>query len=213
MSLTDISEIVAATLVSAGGIGAIITGVVAFSTNQIARRLNKKFELTIDKKFERYKSDLSKKEYVSKTRFDTEFTLYRTLSLDFSEMIRSINILIPSGYAIIPADNNERLKYEEKCYNRALPTVDKAQNTLNSNIPFISEKIYEGYNELIKLANSQLSEYQSRNIISDLRPQEEKERFTMEAYIRTKELNNKWRELNNEIREYITSLDVIAEKR
>ena len=212
MSWIDVGQIAASAIISAGGIGGIIIGTVSFSANKIADRMSKKFQATIDKNLATYKSELTQKEYVSKTRFDTEFTLYRELSSDFANMIKSISTLIPGGLATVPADKKERLEYEKTCYEAARPAVVKAQDTLNSNIPFISEGIYNGYLELLQLARLQLSEYEARFIITDLRPQEEKERFSQEAYKRTREINEKWETLNNSIRKYISTLDVMEDK-
>lgn len=212
MSWVDIGQIAAAAIVSAGGIGGIIISVVSFSANKIADRMDKKFQASLDKQLEKYKSDLSKKEYVSKTKFDTEFSLYRELSLDFADMVTSINILIPQGLTKVPANREARLEYEKKCYESARPAVAKAQSTLNSNIPFISEEIFNGYEELLRLAILQLDEYEKRFNVLDLRPQQEKESFSSDAYKRTGAINEKWKKLNNTIREYISNLDVMEDK-
>ena len=71
MSLVDFGQIAIASIISAGGIGAIIVGTVHFSANLIADRLSKKYEAKLIQENEKYKSEISKKEYVSKTRFDT----------------------------------------------------------------------------------------------------------------------------------------------
>lgn len=83
MSWADVGQIATAAIISAGGIGAIIVAVICFSTNWIADRLAKKFEAKLAQEMEKYKIELSKKEYVSKTRFDTEFKIYRDLSIVF----------------------------------------------------------------------------------------------------------------------------------
>lgn len=212
MSWETAFRIIASAIISAGGIGAIIVGVIKFSADKIADRLSAKYQLKIDKELEHYKSDLSKKEYVSKTKFDTEFSLYRELSSAFAEMVKAVSILIPAGLVNIPADHAERLKFDEEHYKLAVPAVVKAQDTLNANIPFIAETIYAGYDEILKLAYLQLGEYEDRFVVSDLRPQEEKERFSLDAYKRTHEIGEKWKTLNSQIREYISTLDVMEEK-
>ena len=212
MSWADVGQIAAASIASAGGIGAIMIGVVTFSTKKIADQMDRKFQATLDQKLEKYKSELSKKEYVSKTKFDTEFSLYRELSSTFADMINAINTLIPAGLSISPADREERLKYEKKCYEAAYPLAVKARNTLSANIPFVSDKIYDGYAELLHLTILQLGEYEDRFVVTNLCPQEEKERFSPDAYKRTREINKKWKTLNSSIREYISKLDVMEDK-
>lgn len=211
MSWSDVVGIVITAIASVGGIGAIIVWIIKFLANKIAERISKNFQETLDEKLEKYKSELSKKEYVSKTKFDTEFILYRELSSAFAEMVKCVSILIPSGLTKVPSDKKECLNYEKKCYESASPAFIKAQDTLNANIPFITEDIYEGYKELLALALMQLNEYEQRFVVTDLRPQSEKESFSDKAYARTEELNKKWIKLNQKIREYISTLDVMGE--
>lgn len=212
MSWAEVRQIAVASIASAGGIGAIMIGVVSFSTKRIAERMEKKFQATLDQKLEKYKSELSKKEYVSKTKFDTEFALYRELSLSFAQMVKAISVLIPAVYTTVPSDKQQRLEADKRHYEAAVLAVIDAQDRLNANIPFIKENIYEGYIELLQLARQQLAEYESRFVITDLRPQAEKEEFRTDAYLRTDELNEKWNALNCVIRDYIATLDVVEDK-
>lgn len=212
MSWDDVWKIGLTVLGSLGGVGVIIGGIVNFCSNIIAESLSKKYDLKLAKELEKYKAGIDNKTYISKTKFDTEFSLYRDLSSAFSDMVKTISILIPAGFTNVPADRDERLRLDKNHYESAVPAVVKAQDTLNSNIPFISEEIYNGYLELLCLARQQLGEYENRFLISDLRPQEEKERFSHEAYQCTREINEKWKKLNNIIREYISTLDVMEEK-
>lgn len=63
MEWLDVGKIALAAIISAGGIGGIIIGVIHFSANQIADRLSKKYEAKLSQELEKYKSELSKKEY------------------------------------------------------------------------------------------------------------------------------------------------------
>ena len=85
----------------------------------------------------------------------------------------------------------------------------KAQDSLKSNIPFIPENIYDGYNELLKLFGLQLAAYEDRFVVTDLRPQSEKETFSRDDYKRTREISEKWITINNKIRKYLNSLEII----
>ena len=205
-------RIIFSAIISAGGIGAIIVGVIKFSANKIAERLSAKYQIKLDKELEHYKSDLNQKEYVSRTKFDTEFSLYRELSTAFAEMVKTVNILIPAGLVNVPANHEDQLKFDAEHYKASVPAVVNAQDTLNANIPFISESIYNGYVEILHLARMQLKEYESRFVVSDLRPQAEKETFSIDTCMRTDKINEKWKTLNNSIRDYISKLDVVEEK-
>ena len=81
--MDKIWELVMAVIVGLGGVGAIFSAVIYFASNFIAERLQKKYELKINEKYEKYKAGLENKTYISKTKFDAEFNLYRSLSKTF----------------------------------------------------------------------------------------------------------------------------------
>ncbi len=108
MNWGKIAEIALTCIASVGGVGAIIIAVVKFSSSIMADRLSKKYQLQLDKEIEKFKAELNKKEYVSKTRFDAEFSIYRELTSAFSRMVTNVSILIPPGYVEESADIFER---------------------------------------------------------------------------------------------------------
>ena len=209
MNLEDIWKIVLGILASVGGIGAIILAIVKFSSNIIAKRLEEKYRLSLNKELEEYKSKLSNKTYISKTKFDTEFSIFRELSKAFFEMVKDISAMIPAGYATYPADKEERKEYENRLYKQAVKTLILAQDVLNYNIPFIKNDVYEKYNEILGLCKVQIGVFEDRWNVLYLASQEEKESFSREDYNRTREINTKFKELNENIRKYIATLDVI----
>ena len=208
MSWVDVGQIAVACIASAGGIGAIIIGVVKFLANRIADRMNAKFEATLSKELEKYKTELSKKEYVSKTRFDAEFSIYRELSKAFFNMARDINSLIPAGYSERPANEDDYRKYQEECWHASSQSLQTAQESLVQNAPFISEELYNDFLELVTLSRLQISAYTKRFNVLYLAPQEEKESYTAEDYKRAREISQKFGALNKRIRNYLASLDV-----
>ena len=209
MNRDTVLKIVLSIVGSVGGAGAIIALVVKFSANLIADKLKKKYELETTKKLEEYKSKLENKNYISKTRFDTEFSIYRTLSVAFFDMVKNISVMIPDGYTQVPADPKVKKKYDKKVYNLALTAVLKAQDTLNGNAPFISEDMYNEYSAILKLCNIQLDVFSTRWNVLYLASQEEKEKLDFEDYERTRTINESMKELNNKVRKYISTLDVI----
>ena len=98
---------------------------------------------------------------------------------------------------------------DEEHYSTARASVVVAQDELNSNAPFIPEQFYESYEEIRRLGGLQLSEFEERWNVGYFAPQEEKETLSREAYKRTGEINEKFKKLNNEIREYLKTLDVL----
>lgn len=81
--MNKVWEIVVAVVGGLGGIGVIFGAVIYFTSNFIAERLQKKYELKLNEKFEKYKGNIDNKTYISKTKFDAEFGIYRSLSKAF----------------------------------------------------------------------------------------------------------------------------------
>lgn len=209
MSGDDVSKIVLGILTSLGGIGGVILIVIKFSSDTIAKRLEEKYSLRLNKELENYKSKLDSKTYISKAKFDTEFSVYRELSKSFFEMAKTITAMIPSGFARYPADPEARKEYENELYSKALQATVIAQDALFSNASFISNELYDKYDEILMLCRQQLSSFEERWNVYYLAPQSEKESFSRDDYKRSREINEKLKELNQMIREYLSKIDVI----
>lgn len=209
MNIEQIGSIVAACIVSAGGIGGIIIAVIKFSSNAIVEQLSKKYENKMVKELERYKTELSKKEYVSKTRFDTELQIYKELSQSFCTMVKDVSVMIPSGLSWKPADKDAQKEYEDECYKVAKASIVKAQDTIYSNAAFIPQQFFESYEEILNLCKHQLNVFTFRYNALSFGAEEEKRSLSMEDYKRTDEIGTKWKEHNNKIREYLVNLDVL----
>lgn len=208
MDWAKIGEIAVALIVSVGGIGTIIVAIVKWCSDIIAERLSKKYQLQLDKEMEKYKTELSKKEYVSKTRFDAEFSIFRELTAAFSKLVTDISIMIPAGYAEVPVDNDAKEELEKQHYISASQSMVAAQNALFANETFINKDFCNSYKEVLKLARLQLFAYTRRFNVYNLNPN--KKEFSMDDYNRTEELNLKWQEHTDTIRNYLASLDVIS---
>jgi len=207
MSCADISKIILGVLASVGGIGGVIVVIIKISSNIIAKRLEEKYTLKLSKELEKYKSGLDNKIYISKTKFDTEFGIYRELSKAFFEMVKCINTIIPAGYSIYPADDEDRRIYEAECYDAARKSVIFAQDVLNGNVPFIPSDIFIEYNEILALCKMQLNVFEERwNVLNKSK---DKDHLSSEDYGRTREINNKLTDLNTSVRDYLAKLDVL----
>lgn len=203
----QIWEIVLAVLTSLGGIAALILASIKFSANFIAEKLQRKYELKLTKELEQYKTALDNKNYISKTRFDAEFTIYRDLSRAFCEMIKDVSVMIPYGLATYPADKDAKEKYENELYVAAFNATVTAQDVLNGNAPFIQETMFDKFNEILSLCNMQLDAFSRR--WNKLYFAENKNSFTQEEYARSKEISDKFKLLCSEMRTYLSNLDVI----
>jgi hypothetical protein len=175
----------------------------------IATRLTQQYESKLQQEIEKYKTELSKKEYVSKTRFDMEFSIYRELSAVFCTMVKDISVMIPAGFSWTPAGEDERKQYEDECYKIANSSTVKAQDSLYASAAFIPDNFFMGYEGILSLCKQQLNTFAFRYNVLSLETEKEKRTLSHEDYERTTEINEKWMEHNAVIREYLASLDVI----
>lgn len=146
---------------------------------------------------------------MSQVKFDAEFEIYRTLSKEFSTAVKNISLMIPDGMAYFPADEDKRKEYENNNYVNANNAIVMAQDALYANGAFISEDLYNKYNEILALCGQQLNAFQRRYNVLYFASQEKKESYTDKEYERTTTIKEKWLELNNCVREYISKLEVI----
>ena len=209
MDWNSIWQIVLTAIASVGGISGVIIIAVKFSANLIAEQLSKKYELKLSKEMELYKASIENKTYITKTKFDTEFSIYRSLSKKFFQMVKDVYIMIPDGYTQVSADKDIRKKHDEEHYSTAISSIVAAQDELNENAPFILEEFFDGYSELLKISNMQTNAFSQRWNKLYFAAQEEKERLDFKDYKRTEELKTKHEELNKKIRKYLSELDVI----
>ena len=209
MDLSQVLSIATACIISAGGVGGITIAFIKFSSNIIAEKISAKYENKLEQTLEKYKTELSKKEYVSKVRFDAEFEIYRTLSKEFSTAVKNISLMIPYGFAYFPADKDKRKEYENKQYVDANNAVVKAQDALFSNGAFITEELYNKYYEILKLCGKQVDAFLMHNNKSLLSLQSADEPYDLKDYERTRTIKEKWLELNNDVRCYLSKLEVV----
>lgn len=202
----QILSIAGACIVSAGGIGAIIIGVIKFTSNSIADALSKKYELKLNKELELYKAGVENKIYISKTKFDTEFQLYRQLSKSFTNMTKEVVQLFPS---FTKDARNDYDKYKSQ-HDRAVDAIIVAQDELYASAAFISSDLYEKFTEIENLCKCQLSDFQDFRLRPDADEYRKDCREAFQnAYKRTHEIDDKFRSLLETMREYISRLDVI----
>lgn len=163
----------------------------------------------MDKLVEKFKAKLDNKKYISKTRFDTEFSVYRKLSKAFFNVTRDVVCMIPPGIATYPVDEEQKKEYEHNLYKTAKNSTIDAQDLIRSNIPFISKELYDKYEDILKLCFMQIKEYENRWNKSIPCCQSPKEEFSDDAYRRSGEIRDKFIELNEYLRDYLSNLEVV----
>jgi len=206
LGFNEIWPIVLGILASIGGIGAVFVTVIKFSSKTIAKRLEEEYNLKLDKELKRYKSSLSNKIYISKVRIDAEFAVYRELSKAFFGVVDCINAIfpysIPCESSVYFYDDNQKA-YEKSSCDKALAAINLAQDSLSTNAPFITAELFEQYNEILELCNLQLW------VFSDILIPMDRADLAPEDFAKTKEINEKFKILNENVRKYISKLDVL----
>ena len=209
MSWSDIWKIILTALASVGGVAGLIVLAIKFASNIIAERLSQKYELRLQKELEAFKSTLTKKEYVSKARFDVEFKIYRELSQVFSEAIEGVHGIIPYGEAYYPVNDDERKDYEQQSFIEFAKASYQAQKSLFSNAPFISKDIYDKFEEIMCLIRTQSEVYNEAYLVTTVSNAEGK--ITDEDGRRTALIDEKFELLTDEIRTYLSGLEILEE--
>lgn len=209
MNLSTILSIAGAIIVSVGGAGVIICTVVKFCADMIANRLEARYEQRLSKELEAYKSNLESKTYISNARFDAEFSLYRDLSKAFLLMIKGVDLIISSGVSRTPADPEERRELNFNHYAEANNALVNAQDILFENAAFISEEIYNAYDELLQIGRQQVSVFETSLEYAD-KPSPLYDEFRVQHtdHQTTRDLIQKFHALNTQIRKHLSTLSV-----
>ena len=216
MSWDSVWKIALTVVASFGGIAGIIAVVIKFSANQITDRLNAKFEASLKKELERYKSSLSKSEHVSKERFDREFTMYQELSE------KHMTVVYDMGTAVLITRGAKYPGYEKTSdfVHLAAKHLDEAEMMNKRYAPFISKEIFENYKELGKQAFSIISlldlydmfDNQVDSIIKYNHQSYTKAQAKQEIEDRQKTLSKLSDDILDKLREYLSGLEAVEEK-
>lgn len=194
-------------------VAATVTGIFAIILSIIEAIIlyfQRKKQLEYDKQLERFKHIAEKKNYVSKVRFDAEFEIYRELSQTFSEAIDGVHGIIPFGEAYYPKGEEEKESYKKYLFEKFTKATVNAQSTLFANTPFISKDIYDRFNEIMDLLRLQSEVYIEVNFDTNLSKADGE--ITEDDTKRTALIDEKYGDLMNEIRDYLSQLEILEEK-
>lgn len=216
----DILKTVAAVLFGLGGTSGLILLIIKWASGLITEKIQKDYDLKLKERFESYKAEIDKelekhrsvlgnKNYITQKKFDAEFDMYQTLASAFYHLMKEANTLIPSGFVMIPVDESIRKAVEEQNYRDLCDAIMKAQDFIFRYAPFIQKDIYDGYRKILNLCTQHKLAFETRWNVGDLRRKEEKESFTVDDYKRTDEINQKYDEVTQTIREYLQSLEIL----
>lgn len=216
MSWENVWKIALTVMASFGGIAGIIAIVIKFCANQITDRLQAKFEASLNKELEKYKSFLSKSEHVSKERFDREFTMYQELSEKHMTMVYDM------GAAVMITRGAKYPGYEKTSdfVRLAAKHLDQAEMMNKRYAPFISKEIFEKYKELGNQAYSIISlldlydmfDNQVTSVIKYNNQSYTKAQAKQEIEDKQKTLSKLSDDILDKLREYLSGLEAVEEK-
>lgn len=165
-------------------------------------------------KIEEVKAAISKKVYVSKIRFDTEFQIYRELSAAFYEVKEAISVLIPTQLDQRQfADQQCLLEEMQKRYSFSKDVIENAHRILGRNMAFIQESIFKTYKKILAISEGQIVAFNLKTRERDYRNKDSSYNtwptFEIEVSRRTQEISDTLENVNRQIREYLSTLDIL----
>ena len=164
MDFTAVLKIASVIIVSLGGAGAIIVALTNFIANKIAKRLEDKYQLKLDKELEKYKATLERRTYVTKNQFDLELETYRKITRGVFEFTVALNTTIekkdyPRNEGKSP---DKKIEEESYIYHKMIIKASNLQELLYANAAFIPKQLYNECKELIELVTDQFWIYIER---------------------------------------------------
>ena len=201
--MSPIWETVSGILVSVGGAGAIMCGIVKFAANRIADQLTIKYKNELDKEILKIKADLENDSHSYQAKFDKEFNLYGKLMASFFEMVKTVYWLFPYGIDYPPTDKNEKKVLYEERYNKAYESLKLAQQNLAANSVFIPEDIYKKFSYVLSLSRTQYNMFPHFSSLVDLDGSIANMRS--ECFKRSNDIQDEFDSLIVYLREYIAN--------
>ena len=208
--MKDLWQIVVGILGSIGTAGAIILALSSWLGKIWAERMMAKESAKYREELERLTKQLERKNYVSKVRFDAEFSIYRELSGAFLDVVRAQNDLFTfEKMDRVPAEKYEQKKLYEERFGKGADAYNNASTQLHRSAPFIEENIFEQFRNILRDVRRQLLHYPAFYIEDDaLETQRECQTLFEECTKRTQTINDEMDKLISDLREYLKKLDV-----
>ena len=194
-------ETVSGIIISVGGAGAIIAGVVRFSVSRLAERISDKYKHELDSQMERLKADLLNRNHSYQAKFDKEFEIYGKLMPAMLDLTGKTFWLFPQDFDYPPEDKEEQKKFYQKRYEDVFDALKRTQQALGEYAVFMPEHIYSRVLEVFRLCQIQFKSYPN---FGPLREKDsESSKLSLKCFERTKEITSKYDELIKELREHI----------
>ena len=174
----------------------------------IAKKLEEKYTLKLNKELESFKAEIQRKNYVSKVRFDKEFEIYQ-------ELLEKVLSMTEANYKLfplldkLPNDEEKRKEIYDRRYKTAINSYNIACKSIKANSAFINERFYNLFTELAKLCLNQIDDYEDFFVSPDFEHNRIMRDFDFgKQSIIADNIINKSQFIVSELRKYLQSLDV-----
>lgn len=196
---------------SVGVGGSIVAGLSSWLGRVWADRLMAKETAKFREDLAHLTKQLERKNYVSKVRFDAEFAIYRELSKTLVVVVQDASLLFPlDDLQYAPSDDKARRQMYKEYYEDAYKSYTAFSNCLASNSAFIAEDIYQDFESIRKKVCQQVNFYPT--VIGMVNTPDISRKKIEECWRYTAEVYAEQQKLQNKLREYLKTLDVIDEK-
>lgn len=203
--MKDLWQIVIGILGSIGTAGAIILALSSWLGKIWAERMMAKESAKYREELERLTKQLERKNYVSKVRFDTEFSIYRELCALTGEMERAVYMLFPV-IDHLPQDENAQKEIFDQRYKSARQAYSNASKSLSANSAFIPQETFDLFDKIRYLCGFQVNLYPYTLQSGAYKLDEKKE---SECWDRTLEIDKAYNDLQEKLRDHLRELDVL----
>ena len=210
-------ELLNTTIGSFGGISLFV--ILKFVWERLDSYIKAQQNLKREMKKEAFQSELRKKEYISKVRFDKEFDIYQELSVKNLTMVYVMGEIARAAKSIFYNSSDFSDEEIEEIKNRACNNLNDADFSNKKFAPFIDKDIYEQYHRLTKLGNklfrlfihftgdNRVFEIGGSLVLFDVK-YHSKEELLNDIISNQQELSNLSDRILDEIRDYLKTLDV-----
>ena len=163
-----------------------------------------------ERELQAHKSSLERGLYVTKTRFDVEFAIYRELIKSFWDVINDIRAIYGSTKLTRIISNNPDVakNIKKDAFNSCMKNYGTAEVALSGNLPFIDKDISFKFLEILFLVGELALTYEKKyyDIQNDTVKHDDGYELEKSQLI---ELNTKWEELSAYIRDHISSMKIV----
>ena len=187
-----LTKILESNLVSAiiALIGVIIS--LKWSTGETTKRMEQALKV--------YESELNRKVYVSSKRADMEFEIFQSLSIKCGEILQLMQRLYPDKLSTF------QINYAEKPdLNELALKIRDLEIGINNSRAFISSEIISLYNELLKNAETFLTDADKHNLFWDDSKEDHIKKTELRdvAYQSRKNFEQNWINVSEQVKKYL----------